>query len=171
MSLGNASSCSTLTFTSTLSSFFLTCRHVYAILADGLSPKYFGIDPVPDVVLTATNSTVRIHTVNIRHINNETGKRIYKIFSNEFLTEEELRSMFINLTDTQAQHWDGVFPIMKPLKEGESYQPIRLHNHMYYINTIESLATAMGGTMITSENIAKLVVKDIHKKLHPTPSS
>jgi hypothetical protein len=116
------------------------------------------------VILTSKNSTARFHTINVRNVNKTTGKKIYKIFSNEVLTTSDLATWFNNMTDSQSYHWEGVFPSMKPLKQVLKYQPIRLHENLYYINGIEELATAMGGSVLASENIAKLIVKDTSKR-------
>jgi len=135
--------------------------NVYVIEAEGLNPEYFKINPVPDIVLTSKNSTAPFHTVNVRSVNKTTGKKIYKIFSNEILKKSDLEPIFQKLSDYFEYRWDGVFPSMKPPKKGENYQPLILSKNLYYINTIESIATAMGGSTIASQNIARLIVKDL----------
>ena len=55
----------------------------------------------------------------------------------------------------ELQHWEYTFPELIPTS---SYQPIQLAKNMFYINTMESVATAMEVAVIGGRNIAQILL-------------
>jgi len=126
---------------------------VTLVLADGLSPSYFGVSPVPDIVLTVENTTAPFVVISPQVKSSSTGKIIYKIFSNVNVTSY-LPDIFVGVVDSYVQSWKYTFPDLSP---PSSYQPTILAPGLFYINTMESVACAMEGSTISGRNVALLM--------------
>jgi len=60
-----------------------------------------------------------------------------------------------------VQDWEYTFPLLDPTNE---YQPIQLNENLYYLNSIESVTSAMEGSTIAGRNIAQLIsIKETRK--------
>lgn len=129
------------------------------VQADGLSPAYFNTqkDEVPDVIMTYENSTSPFNVISIIDSAVNSNQKIYKIFSNVDVSDR-LDSMFINHSDSLVQHWNYTFPDLQPPRH---YQPLKAANNLYYVNTMESVVTAMEGSAISGRNVAKLISQEV----------
>eukprot|EP00927_Polykrikos_kofoidii_P051240 TRINITY_DN45028_c0_g1_i1.p1 TRINITY_DN45028_c0_g1~~TRINITY_DN45028_c0_g1_i1.p1 ORF type:complete len:224 (-),score=32.62 TRINITY_DN45028_c0_g1_i1:12-683(-) len=160
---------SDIAFTPAISAPPRQWRHWYVTVtrAHGLNPEFFGFrrgESVPYInVLTTENSSA---TIPFNVLQQEAlladGTSLWKFFSNEDLTSV-LPDIFEGLSqdpaDTVVQHWPYTFPVLKPVAIGGSslYQPISLMPGMLHLNTLESVASAMEGSVIAARNAALLL--------------
>jgi len=119
---------------------------------------------MPDNILT-TQSAVPTTPFNVLQLETSlrNGENIYKLFSNQDL-EEEIPRIFTNVTHVRTQDWPYTFPHLDPIKPSDTsasppkaYQPIILSDGIYYLNTMESVASAMEGSVIAARNVAQLM--------------
>jgi len=127
--------------------------YVTLVAAAGLNPLYFGTYPVPDNILTTSNSTAPFHVLQILK-KLPSNILVYKTFSNEPLSDELLDQLYLARKFTLVQHWLYTFPALIPNTE---FQAILLDDHIYNLNAIESVATAMEGSTIAGRNAAQLI--------------
>eukprot|EP00164_Ancoracysta_twista_P010040 GFYU01015016.1.p1 GENE.GFYU01015016.1~~GFYU01015016.1.p1 ORF type:complete len:514 (+),score=120.04 GFYU01015016.1:24-1565(+) len=136
--------------------------HIYVtfVEADDINLSYF--DPSttpsstsPDDILT-TESSGNLFTELSYRGQSKSGKRVYKMFTNEDITGR-LSELFVNHSNPYVHHWPHTFPNLNPSAQS-SYQDVHLDSHrMFYINGMESVASAMEGSVIGARNIALLV--------------
>jgi len=139
--------------------------YVTMVVASGLSPTYFGLTEgkeVPDDILTYGNSTAPFVTISFQ-AHTSAGNKVYKIFSNVDVSAD-LEQIFLDKKNHYVHYWPYTFPILAPVKPATdnnnlSYQPIVLDSNLYYINTMESVASAMEGSVIGARNVALLMSK------------
>jgi hypothetical protein len=141
--------------------FAIRSAATYDCSAAALSPQFFGVNPVPDSILTTPNSTSQWTVVNVM-ANTSDGNNVYKIFSNTNMTMEQLDIMFLNMTTFQVQYWPFTFPDLAPTA---SYQPIFFDENILYLNGIESVAVGMGASTPAGRNAALLISSSINSKL------
>ncbi|XP_043939064.1 prenylcysteine oxidase 1 [Protopterus annectens] len=77
---------------------------------------------------------------------------VWKIFSPEQLTEQQLNLLFVSYSSKFERTWLA-YPHYVPK---ELFPPIILHDNMYYLNSIEWAASAMEMSAIAARNIALL---------------
>ena len=140
---------------------FVHC-HVTLVMAQSINPVYFGAESgtnIPENILTtqAAASTTPFNVLQLE-ANLEGGRRLYKLFSNGELSDE-IPKIFTNVSSIQTQDWPYTFPVLAPVGPSvtSGYQPIRLAENIYYLNTIESVASAMEGSIIAGRNVALLI--------------
>lgn len=80
------------------------------------------------------------------------GLRVWKIFSEEVLTEEQLRQLFVPYHAVKVKKWLA-YPRYNP---PEKLPPIKLHRAIYYLNGIEWAASAMEMSAVAAKNVALL---------------
>ena len=99
------------------------------------------------------------------------GQKIYKLFSKQSV-EGDVDQLFVGVTDVQvkvrpplpclvcvlmlAQEWEYTFPVLTP---DVKFQPIILGENIFYLNTMESVASAIEGSVIAGRNIAQLIMQ------------
>ncbi|NWS64398.1 PCYOX oxidase, partial [Chunga burmeisteri] len=98
---------------------------------------------------------------------------VWKIFSNEALTKEQLSLLFSSYDSVKAKKWSA-YPHYSP---PEKCPPVILHDRIYYLNGIERAASAMEMSAIAAKNTALLAYhqwygntdkidrEDLHEKL------
>lgn len=107
------------------------------------------------------------------------GAKIYKLFSNVDVSSL-LSQIFIDVSDSHVQvsvfrsqqlksiyfgisppfgflcqAWPYTFPELIPTI---NFQPIILAQNLYYLNTMESVASAMEASVISGRNTAQLII-------------
>ncbi|KAM4677575.1 prenylcysteine oxidase 1 [Discoglossus pictus] len=82
----------------------------------------------------------------------QSGLKVWKIFSPEPLTEDQLRLLFSSYHAVSVKSWLA-YPLYNP---PEKMPPIILHDKVYYINSIEWAASAMEMSAIAAKNVALL---------------
>jgi len=125
--------------------------YVTYVSADGLNPTFFGINPVPSEILTTTGGDNLPFVVLSEEDTLSTGKKLYKTFSTSPLDPNS--SMYLNPDPPVVQFWPKTFPSLKPVP---SYQPLLLDENVYYLNCMESAATAMEASALAGRNVALL---------------
>ncbi|XP_009075754.1 PREDICTED: prenylcysteine oxidase 1, partial [Acanthisitta chloris] len=98
---------------------------------------------------------------------------IWKVFSKEVLTKEQLNLLFSSYDSVKVKPWLA-YPHYSP---PEKCPPIILHDHLYYLNGLERAASAMELSAIAAKNAALLAFhrwhghtdkvdqEDLHEKL------
>jgi len=125
----------------------------------GVDPSYFGMSKdaeLPFDILTTESDNFPWTDLQYRG-ETETGVSIYKFFSNTDI-QSILSNVFISYEWVMVQDWPYTFPKLKPIKDSE-FQPIILSDNLYYLNTIESVASAMEVSTIAGRNIAMHIVQ------------
>ena len=152
----------------------------------GLDPRFFNassIDSLPfDNILVEAGADVPFNVVQLEATLPD-NSTLWKLFSNGPLDDAFLQTLFRGLSsdpaDTVRQHWPFTFPALKPVSpvspsgtaaaggaaggaaavgsSGDTYQPIVLAPGLYYVNAIESVASAMEGSILAARNIALLL--------------
>ncbi len=89
-----------------------------------------------------------------KHVGDD-PQRVWKVFSPQPLTEEQLKLMFTDIESTQVHDWQA-YPHYSP---PEQIPPFVLDDGVYYINAIEKAASAMEMSAIGAKNAA-LLAKD-----------
>eukprot|EP01112_Ceratiomyxa_fruticulosa_P016363 TRINITY_DN492_c0_g1_i1.p1 TRINITY_DN492_c0_g1~~TRINITY_DN492_c0_g1_i1.p1 ORF type:complete len:439 (+),score=54.56 TRINITY_DN492_c0_g1_i1:359-1675(+) len=131
--------------------------HVTLVSANAFNPTYFKENKrfdMPNVILTTPNSTAPFTIIQPQY-SAPNGNIIWKIFSNTDVSGI-IDQIFDVVTDSYVQVWNFTFPHLEP---PPSYQPIILSPSLYYINTLESLASAMETSTIGGRNIAQIINK------------
>lgn len=79
--------------------------------------------------------------------------KVWKIFSPQPLTQEQLRDMFISWHSVSESRWLA-YPAYRP--PHRKTPPFILHNRLYYLNAVEWAASAMEMSAIAGRNVALL---------------
>ncbi|KAM4747449.1 prenylcysteine oxidase 1 [Rhinophrynus dorsalis] len=128
-----------------------------------LNDSFFGCaDPCQlSEILTTNNPKLFISSIGIvtpvkaveeKDISKSAGLKVWKVFSPEPLTEEQLKLLFKSYHSTSVKTWLA-YPHYSP---PEKLPPIILHDRMYYVNSIESAASAMEMSAVSAKNVALL---------------
>ena len=81
----------------------------------------------------------------------------YKMFSNSDITVL-LPQIFKGVVSSRVQHWPYTFPHFTVTSKTE-LQPLKLDSGIFYLNAMESVASAMETSVIAARNAALLVAK------------
>nr|XP_033804183.1 prenylcysteine oxidase 1 isoform X2 [Geotrypetes seraphini] len=130
-----------------------------------INASFFGCQEHSDFslseILTTGNSKLFLNSIGavspVKSINDHTLKPastacIWKVFSPESLTEEQLEMLFTSYHAVIERKWLA-YPQYNP---PEKCPPIILHDRIYYINAIERAASAMEMSAIAAKNVALL---------------
>lgn len=86
---------------------------------------------------------------------------VFKIFSQELLTDEQLDEIFTQRFETKVADWLAYPKYEKQLKTlDEAGTRFKLHQGLYYVNAIEWAASAMEMSAIGGKNVANLIFQD-----------
>ncbi|XP_072835265.2 prenylcysteine oxidase 1 [Pogona vitticeps] len=89
------------------------------------------------------------------------GSHVWKAFSAESLTKEQLNLLFSSYDAVEEKKWLA-YPHYSP---PEKCPPVILHDHMYYLNSIECIASAMEMSAISAKNVALLAYHRWYNKV------
>ncbi|XP_056427431.1 prenylcysteine oxidase 1-like [Hyla sarda] len=78
--------------------------------------------------------------------------KVWKIYSSEHLTDEQLRRLFESYDAVIVKDWLA-FPKYSP---PEKLPPVILHHDIYYVNGIEGTASGMEMSAVSAKNVALL---------------
>ena len=78
---------------------------------------------------------------------------VYKIFTNEPLTESEKQQIFPSYDAVELVDWTGAYPVYSSSEVTSSFE---LMPHLYHVNVIEMAASAMEMSAIAGRNVALL---------------
>ncbi|NXG66832.1 PCYOX oxidase, partial [Hemiprocne comata] len=87
---------------------------------------------------------------------------VWKLFSQEELTKEQLHSLFSSYDSVKVKKWLA-YPHYSP---PEKCPPIILHDNIYYLNGLERAASAMEMSAIAAKNAALLAYHRWHGNSH-----
>lgn len=129
--------------------------------------KYFGyssLSAMPDDVFPLDkdsffNSLSEIFPVTQPPVPNQ---RVYKVFANAGLAEEQLDLLFLSRKSTQAVDWLA-YPQYQPNMQ---LVPFVLAPRLYYVNAIELAASAMEMSAVGGVNVANLATHQLFSNLH-----
>lgn len=79
--------------------------------------------------------------------------KVWKVFSPEPLTQEQLQNMFLSWDSVSETQWLA-YPTYNPPQR--KAPPFILHNRLYYLNAVEWAASAMEMSAISARNLALL---------------
>ncbi|CAI9533573.1 unnamed protein product [Staurois parvus] len=130
-----------------------------------INTSYFGCSkpchfPLSDV-LTTYNPKLFIHSISAvspanpvpeSDTSKASGLRVWKIFSPEVLTDEQLHQLFESYDAVKVRNWLA-YPRYSP---PEKIPPIELHRSIYYVDGIEWAASAIEMCVIAAKNVALL---------------
>jgi len=131
------------------------------VIAKSLNPSYFNVtqDQVPSAVLTTADSTDDFIAITYQG-STDSNSSIFKVSANKNVSMD-ISSLFLGVQYVQQHTWPYTFPTLDPLKAGEKFQPVYFHKgtvgNVYYVNGIESAATAMECSVISARNIAQKI--------------
>lgn len=79
--------------------------------------------------------------------------KVWKVFSSNSLTQEQLQNMFLSYDTVSETPWLA-YPAYRP--PHRNTPPFILHNRLYYLNAVEWAASAMEMSAIAARNVALL---------------
>ena len=131
--------------------------YVIWVVADSINSHAFDRDDVmPDITLTPENSTALFVKLAAEYNIIGSQQKAFRFFSNNPI--DDLSKRFVNPTWNQTFHWPYTFPELAP--EPLNYQPVKLHQNIYYPNALESMAVAMECAVIGGRNAAQMIHRD-----------
>ncbi|XP_033832036.1 prenylcysteine oxidase 1 [Periophthalmus magnuspinnatus] len=80
-------------------------------------------------------------------------KKVWKVFSSDPLTQEQLKNMFLSWNSVSETRWLA-YPAYSPPQR--KTPPFILHSRLYYLNAVEWAASAMEMSAISARNLALL---------------
>ncbi|XP_033978669.1 prenylcysteine oxidase 1 [Trematomus bernacchii] len=87
--------------------------------------------------------------------------KVWKVFSPQPLTQEQLQDMFITWDSSSETRWLA-YPMYRPPQR--KTPPFILHNRLYYLNAVEWAASAMEMSAISARNVALLAHHRWHQQ-------
>uniref|UniRef100_UPI0037E77D5A prenylcysteine oxidase 1 n=1 Tax=Semicossyphus pulcher TaxID=241346 RepID=UPI0037E77D5A len=87
--------------------------------------------------------------------------KVWKVFSQHSLTQEQLQDMFISRDSVSETKWLA-YPTYHP--PHRKTPPFILHNRLYYLNAVEWAASAMEMSAISARNVALLAHHRWHQQ-------
>merc|ERR1711990_1047718 len=127
------------------------------------------------LIMAPTRSTLKagVHFVwnrgNVTRDDEQLGKKgskqtrsVYLVHSSEMITEPQIRDMFTNVTNVTRHVWPAAYPREHPAAS-TNFPPIKLAPNLFYTSSIESVASSMETSALSSRNIANLLTKELGK--------
>ncbi|CAL1283519.1 unnamed protein product [Larinioides sclopetarius] len=128
-------------------------RIVATFVKGTLNPSAFNVPSVPDDILTFKNNLL-FNSIGKLDPVGQDGQNVYKIFSNELLSEKNIDTLFEDIDMYRDQEWFA-YPHYDP---PENLPPFYLYPNLFYINAIERAASAMEMSAVASKNVALLAI-------------
>lgn len=88
--------------------------------------------------------------------------KVWKVFSQQPLSQEQLRDMFLSWDSVSETRWLA-YPSYRP--PHRKTPPFILHNRLYYLNAVEWAASAMEMSAISARNVALLAHHRWHQQV------
>lgn len=132
-----------------------------AILVEGVpNYKYFGydnLDQMPGDIFPIGKKEIYSSIGELFPVNGvTTSPRVYKVFSNELLSDNQLDTLFLSRASTKLIEWLA-YP---QYSVDMDFAPFVLAPKLYYVNAIELAASAMEMSALAGVNIADLVTNE-----------
>ncbi|XP_058715479.1 prenylcysteine oxidase 1 [Poecile atricapillus] len=162
-----------LNFDPPIPQFLIPYHQTIATLVHGrLNTSFFGYhDPQAfhlGAVFTTDNPKLFINSVGMVSPVGDAGgepplrSAVWKVFSKEELTKEQLGLLFSSYDTVKVKRWLA-YPRYSP---PEKFPPIVLHEQLYYLNGLERAASAMEMSAIAARNAALLAFHRWHGNSH-----
>uniref|UniRef100_A0A3Q4BZU9 Prenylcysteine oxidase 1 n=1 Tax=Mola mola TaxID=94237 RepID=A0A3Q4BZU9_MOLML len=87
--------------------------------------------------------------------------KVWKVFSQQPLSQEQLRDMFLSWDSVSETRWLA-YPSYRPPQR--KTPPFILHNRLYYLNALECVASAMELSAMAARNVALLAHHRWHQQ-------
>lgn len=124
---------------------------------------------VSDVLTTASEGSIinSVSSLDPVHIppgykpSPASHKKVWKVFSPEPLTQEQLKNMFLSWDSVSETRWLA-YPAYSPPRR--KTPPFVLHERLYYLNAVEWAASAMEMSAISARNLALLAHHRWHQQ-------
>ena len=132
--------------------------YVYHVTAASLNHTYFNQPSTwtpPSDVLTTKNASTPWAQIQLISIGAD-GLNIYKLFCFQNITTT-MSQYFLGVKTVTVKHWKYTFPDLKPVQKDSEFQAIVLDSNLYNINAMESVASAIEGSVISARNVAMMV--------------
>lgn len=140
-------------------------RKVFIKLIEGqLNPEYFGmtnVSEIPELLLTTADFTGSFDNLETLG-KSEAGNFVYNLFSPRPIPEDLVEKMFRECIIEEDFHWDYAHPVPKPATQ--NFQPFLLETRLFYINTVESVASTMETISVAAKNAVLLLKKELEKE-------
>uniref|UniRef100_A0A1B6CZE3 Prenylcysteine lyase domain-containing protein n=1 Tax=Clastoptera arizonana TaxID=38151 RepID=A0A1B6CZE3_9HEMI len=132
-------------------------RTVSTILQGKINATYFGFsneEEIPNTIINIDkslfNSISEIHPVSTEQ---KTTKKTWKIFSQKPLKPDELDALFVERNHTKVVDWLA-YPHYDTKAREDTFV---LYNNLFYLNSVEWVASCMEMSAISAKNIALLI--------------
>lgn len=147
-------------------------RTVATFVAGRLNPAEFGLSSekeIPADIFTSESPKLAFSSIGEqKNVEGKTvenvGRHVYKIFSRDSLTEEQLNKLFVERTKAKVVDWLA-YPHYTPPERLGSF---RLDDGVFYVNAIERVASAMEMGAIGGRNAALLTARYLTGGTAPT---
>ena len=137
-------------------------RQVYIKLIVGqVNPEYFGmkdVSEIPELILTTADFTGAFDNLETLG-KSEEGNFVYNLFSPSPIPNELVEQMFSKRLLEEDFHWEYAHPVPKPITQ--NFQPFKLGPQLFYINTVESIASTMETISVAARNTVLLLKKEL----------
>ena len=119
---------------------------------------------MPEQILTAANATQDGFTALQVVANTRTRNRtVFKLTTLLPPNNATLQGFFIDHSRVVQHSWQYTFPRLRPFSTRDTVnavpldQPIEVAGNVFHLNAMESVASAMEGSVIAGRNIAQLL--------------
>ncbi len=93
---------------------------------------------------------------------NDTHLPIYKIFSTQPVTNEQIDQFFKDVKHVEHYSWShGAYPMLKVYEDQSVLPPIKINDHLYYASAFESIVSTMETNLINAKNVAFMIGKSV----------
>ncbi|XP_069475013.1 prenylcysteine oxidase 1 [Ambystoma mexicanum] len=106
----------------------------------------------PDLFFSSIGVVTPVKVSMKQSLGKPASDPVWKVFSPEPLTAEQLRLLFVTHGEVKTRTWLA-YPHYHP---PERLPPIMLHERIYYVNSIEAAASAMEMSALSAKNVALL---------------
>jgi prenylcysteine oxidase/farnesylcysteine lyase len=139
-------------------------RKVYIKLIEGqLNPEYFGmtkVSEIPELLLTTADFTGSFDNLETLG-KSQAGHFVYDLFSPRPIPEDLVKKMFRECVIEENFHWEYAHPVPQPATQ--DFQPFLLAPRLFYINTMESVASTMETMTVAAKNAVLLLKKELEE--------
>ena len=111
---------------------------------------------LPGTILTTENPRLWFSSVGKIGTSSTMRQPIYKVFSRETLTDEQIAELFAQPSEVERFVWRA-YPVLKP---SQQWPPFRLGRRIYYANAMESAVSTMETEAVAGRNVVGLLRQD-----------
>lgn len=132
-----------------------------------INPKYFGKDSsVPGTILTTVylsqSPPLKFFSISIHEYLEDTGDYVFKIFSPQAFSEDDIASLFsasAKISWVHRKQWRS-YPYIRPVLRFADFE---LDDGLWYLNSMETLMSTMETSALAGANVAALISEGRNK--------